>query len=85
MFKKSRSYERLRRNSKKIDYSSLGLLNTHELLDTCKSLESIGSNILIEQENTWWLKCMALWIVACGQNTKYFHNFSNYQNNLNTI
>jgi hypothetical protein len=55
------------------------------LLEEFRCLEKKRNEWLKREEEEWRLKSRALWIKVGDNNTKFFHNFSNQRQNLNTI
>jgi hypothetical protein len=50
-----------------------------------KESEATWHSFLDKEEMTWRLRSRALWLKARDNNTKFFHHYSNYRKNRNTI
>jgi hypothetical protein len=50
-----------------------------------KVLEYKMRHILFEKEKEWRLKSRALWLWVGDEDTKFFHRYSNYRKNINSI
>jgi len=48
-------------------------------------MENTRRRILLDKEKEWCLKIHALWLQSEDENTKFFHNFSNFQKSIFTI
>jgi hypothetical protein len=71
----------LSRLGTRLDRESLSLT----LLEELRCLEKKCNEWLKHEEEEWRLKIRALWLKFGDNNTKFFHNFSNQRQNLNTI
>ena len=49
------------------------------------NLETRREKIHAQQEYTWCLKSRALWILEGDANTKFFHRYSSFRRNINSI
>ena len=58
---------------------------TEAELGVLKKLEGKKDSLLLQEEQKWRLKSIALWLEEGDQNTKYFHRYASQRNSINTI